>query len=51
MSPFKLALLSTVCVLPLLSMAASPALAAKAGVTAAVNPQAVGTPPGAAVRT
>lgn len=51
MSNLKLALLSTVCLVPLLTLSANPALAAKAGVTAAVNPQAVGTAPGSGVRT
>ena len=51
MSNLKLALLSTICLLPLLTLSASPALAAKAGVTAAVNPQALGTPSGGGVRT
>ncbi|HTJ57391.1 MAG TPA: FecR domain-containing protein [Devosiaceae bacterium] len=44
----RLALLSTVFLLP---MAAAPALAAKAGVTAAVNQSAQGTPPGGGIRT
>ncbi len=51
MSSLRLALLSTVCLAPVLGLITSPALAAKAGVTAAVNPQAVGTAPGAGVRT
>src|SRR4051812_19317 len=51
MSNLKLALLSTVCLVPLLTLSANPALAARAGVTAAVNPQAVGTAPGSGVRT
>src|SRR3954466_9115412 len=51
MSNLKRALLSTVCLVPLLTLSANPALAARAGVTAAVNPQAVGTAPGSGVRT
>ena len=46
---FRLALLSTVCLAA--ANAATPALAARAGVTAAVNQSALGTPPGGAVRT
>ena len=48
MQSLRLALLSTVCLLPAM---VGPVFAETAGVTAAVNQSALGTPPGAAVRT